>query len=132
MVDEERRAAVLAEVVSNLGPSDGTVVSTPLTGPSTLKLTEDVVGAITSRPDHISSFCLVFYVLWTQIHYIRIGIRIQKFCLIGSGYRFDPFYTVPSSFEKNLVKIIFKNKLFKTKLFESVPFRKTDPDPQSC
>ena len=77
MVDEERRAAVLAEVVSNLGPSDGTVVSTPLTGPSTLKLTEDVVGAITSRPDHISSFCLVFYVWWTQIHYIRIGIRIQ-------------------------------------------------------
>jgi hypothetical protein len=48
-VDEERRAAVLEDVLANLGPSDGTVVSTPLTGPSTLKLTEDVIGAVTSK-----------------------------------------------------------------------------------
>ncbi len=49
VVDEERRAAVLEDVLANLGPSDGTVVSTPLTGPSTLKLTEDVIGAVTSK-----------------------------------------------------------------------------------
>jgi hypothetical protein len=49
VVDEERRARVLEEVLADLGPSDGTVVSTPLTGPSTLKLTEDVIGAVTSR-----------------------------------------------------------------------------------
>jgi hypothetical protein len=48
VVDEERRAGVLEEVMEGLGPSDGTVVSTPLTGPSTLKLTEDVIGAVTS------------------------------------------------------------------------------------
>jgi hypothetical protein len=48
VVDEERRVAVLEEVMEGLGPSDGTVVSTPLTGPSTLKLTEDVIGAVTS------------------------------------------------------------------------------------
>jgi hypothetical protein len=48
VVDEERRRAVLEEVMEGLGPSDGTVVSTPLTGPSTLKLTEDVIGAVTS------------------------------------------------------------------------------------
>jgi hypothetical protein len=48
VVDEERRVGVLEEVMEGLGPSDGTVVSTPLTGPSTLKLTEDVIGAVTS------------------------------------------------------------------------------------
>lgn len=69
VVDDERRAAVLDEVVADLGPSDGTVVATPLTGPSTLKLTEDVIGAVTSA---MSEFGDVRYsrevrgTVWTQ------------------------------------------------------------------
>jgi len=47
-VDRKKQEGIVEDVLKSLGPSDGTVVSTPLTGPSTVKISEDVVGAITS------------------------------------------------------------------------------------
>ena len=37
----------IQDVLKDLGPSDGTVVSSPLTGEGTIKISEDIIGAIT-------------------------------------------------------------------------------------
>jgi len=68
-VDIEKQQQITKDVLETLGPSDGTVVSTPLTGPNTVKITEDIVGSITSC---MSEFGDVRYsrevrgTVWTQ------------------------------------------------------------------
>ena len=53
-VDKLKREQVITDIVSNLGPSDGTVISTPCIGSSAVSLSaigaslEEVVGSITS------------------------------------------------------------------------------------
>ena len=54
VVDSMKREQVITEIVSSLGPSDGTVISTPCIGASSVSLSaiggslEEVVGSINS------------------------------------------------------------------------------------
>ena len=54
VVDKLKREQVISDIVSSLGPSDGTVISTPCIGSSAVSLSaiggslEEVVGSITS------------------------------------------------------------------------------------
>ena len=54
VVDKLKREQVISDIVSSLGPSDGTVISTPYIGSSAVSLSaiggslEEVVGSITS------------------------------------------------------------------------------------
>ena len=41
--------SIVQDVLETLGPSDGTVVCTPLTGANTVKISEDIIGTITSK-----------------------------------------------------------------------------------
>ena len=54
VVDKLKREQVISDIVLSLGPSDGTVISTPCIGSSAVSLSamggslEEVVGSITS------------------------------------------------------------------------------------
>ena len=55
VVDKMKRKEVISDIVSSLGPSDGTVISTPCIGSSAVSLSaiggslEEVVGSINSK-----------------------------------------------------------------------------------
>ena len=49
VVNPAKREDVVESLLERLGPSDGTVVSTPLTGAGSVVLSEDVIGAITGE-----------------------------------------------------------------------------------
>ena len=55
VVDKMKREQVISDIVSSLGPSDGTVISTPCIGSSTVSLSaiggsiEEVVGSVNSK-----------------------------------------------------------------------------------
>ena len=55
VVDRMKREKVISDIVSSLGPSDGTVISTPCTGACAVSLSaiggslEEVVGSINSK-----------------------------------------------------------------------------------
>ena len=59
VVDKMKRKEVISDIVSSLGPSDGTVISTPCIGSSAVSLSaiggslEEVVGSINSRFSNI-------------------------------------------------------------------------------
>jgi len=47
-VNPRKRTDVIEHVLKRVGPSDGTIVSTPITGEGTVKITEDIIGSITN------------------------------------------------------------------------------------
>jgi phosphatidylinositol-bisphosphatase len=72
VVDGAKREEVVEGILAKMGPSDGTVVCTPREGPGLVILSEDVVGAITSKmAEHgeVRYSRAVRGTVWTQFRY---------------------------------------------------------------
>jgi len=88
VVDTAKREDVVEEILEGLGPSDGTVVSTPQSGPGSVTLSEDVVIGITTAMTALGEVRYSRAVrgkVWTQFREGGAAMRALKKATVMAG-----------------------------------------------